>query len=94
MISKHQQTRLTYEQLDLESNAVARGLQKLGVKKGDRVAVSLGNNIEFATVGGAVYNMYTRVLTPAAYICAFQTRCYPCTLISLPRLIVRQIQQR
>ena len=33
-----------------DSNKLAKGLQNLGVKKGDRVAVSLGNNIEFATV--------------------------------------------
>lgn len=51
VISHHQQTILTYDALDRDSNALARGLQKLGVKKGDRVAVSLGNNVEFATVG-------------------------------------------
>ncbi|KAK5015085.1 hypothetical protein LTR60_003043, partial [Cryomyces antarcticus] len=50
VISRHQQSILTYEKLDLDSNRIARGLAKLGVKKGDRVAVSLGNNIEFATV--------------------------------------------
>jgi acyl-CoA synthetase (AMP-forming)/AMP-acid ligase II len=44
---------LTYDALDRDSNKLARGLQNLGVKKGDRVAVSLGNNIEFATVGYA-----------------------------------------
>lgn len=51
VISRHQQKRLTYEALDRDSNALARGLANRGVKKGDRVAVSLGNNIEFATVG-------------------------------------------
>lgn len=50
VISHHQRTILTYEALDRDSNALARGLQKRGVKKGDRVAVSLGNNVEFATV--------------------------------------------
>ena len=50
MISAHQQKTLTYDALDRDSNALARGLAKLGVKKGDRVAVSLGNNVEFATV--------------------------------------------
>lgn len=51
VISHHQRTILTYEALDRDSNALARGLQKKGVNKGDRVAVSLGNNVEFATVG-------------------------------------------
>jgi non-ribosomal peptide synthetase component E (peptide arylation enzyme) len=37
--------------LDAKSNALARGLRELGVQKGKRVAVSLGNNIEFAVVG-------------------------------------------
>jgi non-ribosomal peptide synthetase component E (peptide arylation enzyme) len=50
VISHHQRRILTYEALDRDSNALARGLQKRGVNKGDRVAVSLGNNIEFATV--------------------------------------------
>ncbi|KAI4121643.1 MAG: hypothetical protein LQ338_006250 [Usnochroma carphineum] len=40
VISRHQRTRLTYNGLDLRSNALARGLQDLGVKKGDRVAGS------------------------------------------------------
>jgi non-ribosomal peptide synthetase component E (peptide arylation enzyme) len=50
VISHHQRTILTYDALDRDSNKLARGLQKLGVKKGERVAVSLGNNVEFATV--------------------------------------------
>ncbi|KAI4112871.1 MAG: hypothetical protein LQ345_006049, partial [Seirophora villosa] len=40
VISRHQQTRLTYDGLDRKSNAVASGLQDLGVKKGDRVAAT------------------------------------------------------
>ena len=50
MISRHQHARLTYADLDEKSSALARGLLERGIKKGDRVAVSLGNNIEFATV--------------------------------------------
>ena len=50
VISHHQRTRLSYHALDRDSNALAHGLANLGVKKGDRVAVSLGNNIEYATV--------------------------------------------
>ncbi|KAI9861111.1 MAG: hypothetical protein M1813_005540 [Trichoglossum hirsutum] len=48
VVSRHQNERLSYEALDRKSNSLARGLVKLGVKKGDRVAVSLGNNIEYA----------------------------------------------
>jgi acyl-coenzyme A synthetase/AMP-(fatty) acid ligase len=50
VISRHQNRILTYGQLDRDSNALARGLSKKGVKKGDRCAVMLGNNVEFATV--------------------------------------------
>ncbi|KAL8947989.1 MAG: hypothetical protein Q9222_005784 [Ikaeria aurantiellina] len=49
--------RLTYDALDGQSNALARGLQKAGVKKGDRVAVSLGNNVEYATVTYAAFKL-------------------------------------
>ncbi|ORY17264.1 acyl-CoA synthetase/AMP-acid ligase-like protein II [Clohesyomyces aquaticus] len=57
VISHHQRTRLTYDALDRESNALARGLARLGVKKGERVAVSLGNNLEFATTTYALYKL-------------------------------------
>jgi acyl-coenzyme A synthetase/AMP-(fatty) acid ligase len=50
IISRHQNQILTYDQLDQKSNALARGLSNNGVKKGDRCAVMLGNNVEFATV--------------------------------------------
>ncbi|SMQ49135.1 unnamed protein product [Zymoseptoria tritici ST99CH_3D7] len=57
VISRHQQTQLTYEELDQKSNALARGLQDIGVKKGDRVSVSLGNNIEFAVATYAIFKL-------------------------------------
>ncbi|EXJ62886.1 hypothetical protein A1O7_03328 [Cladophialophora yegresii CBS 114405] len=57
VISRHQNKRLTYHQLDLDSNVVARGLQSLGVEKGDRVCVSLGNNLEFATITYALFKL-------------------------------------
>lgn len=41
---------MTYELLDIKSNILARGLESIGVKKGDRVAVMLGNGLEYATV--------------------------------------------
>ena len=50
VISRHQGARLTYGALDNKSRAFAQGLLALGVKKGDRVAVMLGNNIEYAIV--------------------------------------------
>lgn len=43
---------MTYGALDKKSRAFAQGLLALGVKKGDRVAVMLGNNIEYAIVCG------------------------------------------
>ncbi|KAI9672779.1 MAG: hypothetical protein M1831_000214 [Alyxoria varia] len=57
VISHHQSTILTFEALNLKSDALARGLEKLGVSKGDRVAVSLGNNIEYATTTYALFKI-------------------------------------
>ncbi len=57
VISRHQQKRLTYQELDLDSNVLAKGLQSLGVGKGDRVCVQLGNNLEFATVTYALFKL-------------------------------------
>ncbi|KAL5388039.1 hypothetical protein PMIN06_010301 [Paraphaeosphaeria minitans] len=57
VISHHQRTVLTYDQLDRDSDALARGLAKQGVKKGDRVAVSLGNNLENATATYAIFKL-------------------------------------
>ena len=52
VVSRHQRTCLTYHDLDKKSENLARGLLQRGVKKGDRVAVSLGNNVEYAVVRG------------------------------------------
>ncbi|MCJ1465538.1 hypothetical protein MMC07_004156 [Pseudocyphellaria aurata] len=57
VISRHQQTRLTYDALDRKSNALARGLTSVGVKKGDRVAISLGNNIENAIATYGIFKL-------------------------------------
>ena len=57
VISRSQKERLTYRGLDERSNALARGLRSQGVVKGDRVAVSLGNNWEFAVVTYAVWKL-------------------------------------
>lgn len=57
VISRHQRATLTYESLNRKSNALARGLMDIGVKTGDRVAVSLGNNTEFATTTYALFKL-------------------------------------
>lgn len=57
VITRHQRAELSYDQLDQKSNALARGLQSIGVKKGDRVSVSLGNNIEFAIATYAIFKL-------------------------------------
>lgn len=57
VISRHQQGIYTYDDLDQKSNALARGLLSTGVKKGDRVAVSLGNNLEFAATTYACFKL-------------------------------------
>lgn len=57
VVSRHQNAILTYSALDEQSNSISRGLQSLGVKKGDRVAVSLGNNLEFASLTYACFKL-------------------------------------
>jgi non-ribosomal peptide synthetase component E (peptide arylation enzyme) len=75
VISHHQRTILTYDALDRGSNKLARGLHNIGVKKGDRVAVSLGNNVEFATVWSFAIAADGRGLTVGeAHIRAVQAR--------------------
>ena len=51
------ETVLSYEKLDLASNALAHSLRALGVRKGDRVAVSLGNCAEFAALTYAIFKL-------------------------------------
>ncbi|KAK3719969.1 hypothetical protein LTR37_004092 [Vermiconidia calcicola] len=55
--ARHQRAQVTYDDLDKKSNALARGLQGIGVKKGDRVAVSLGNSMEFAIATYALFKL-------------------------------------
>ncbi|KAF2482704.1 hypothetical protein BDY17DRAFT_299029 [Neohortaea acidophila] len=57
VITRHQRLQTTYDELDKKSNALARGLQGIGVKKGDRVSVSLGNNMEFAIATYALFKL-------------------------------------
>jgi acyl-CoA synthetase (AMP-forming)/AMP-acid ligase II len=51
------ETTLTYHALDLASNRLASSLSSLGVRKGDRVAVSLGNSAEFAALTYALFKL-------------------------------------
>lgn len=51
------ETTLTFAGLDSASNALAHSLRSLGVKKGDRVAVSLGNTVEHATLTYAIFKL-------------------------------------
>ncbi|KAK8074500.1 Acyl-CoA synthetase member 2 mitochondrial [Apiospora hydei] len=48
---------LTYEGLDVLSNRLAHALRSTGVRKGDRVAVSLGNVAENAALTYAVFKL-------------------------------------
>ncbi|UNI13770.1 hypothetical protein JDV02_000481 [Purpureocillium takamizusanense] len=70
-----EETVLTYRGLDLLSNRLAASLAALGVRKGDRVAVSLGNGPEFAALSYAAFKLGA-VLVPlnpsfnAAQVCA------------------------
>lgn len=51
------ETTLTYYDLDILSNRLAASLASLGVKKGDRVAVSLGNGTPFAALTYALFKL-------------------------------------
>ncbi|KAM3552327.1 hypothetical protein MY1884_007265 [Beauveria asiatica] len=51
------ETALSYYELDLLSNRLASSLTSLGVTKGDRVAISLGNGPEFAALTYALFKL-------------------------------------
>ncbi|KAJ5992730.1 AMP-binding enzyme [Penicillium sp. IBT 35674x] len=57
VISKHQNDRITYASLDTQSNALARGLESVGINKGDRVGVMLGNSMEYAVITYALFKL-------------------------------------
>ncbi|KAJ9630289.1 hypothetical protein H2204_008507 [Knufia peltigerae] len=62
--SHHQQKSLTYSQANDRSDDLARGLAAQGVKKGDRVAIMAGNEIEYIEV----FLACTKLGTPCALI--------------------------
>ena len=47
LISCHQETRYTYEELNEKSNRIALGLHKLGLRKGDRIGIWSPNCVEW-----------------------------------------------
>ncbi|PIG84309.1 AMP-binding enzyme [Aspergillus arachidicola] len=57
VICKHQNDRVTYAGLDAKSNALARGLESVGVRTGDRVGVMLGNSMEFSIATYALFKL-------------------------------------
>jgi acyl-CoA synthetase (AMP-forming)/AMP-acid ligase II len=50
VISQHQNESYSYSELQLRSTRLAVGLRSLGVRKGDRVGVLLGNRAEYVDV--------------------------------------------
>ncbi|KAI1091394.1 acetyl-CoA synthetase-like protein [Rostrohypoxylon terebratum] len=48
---------LTYEALDNQSNILAHSLRSLGVKKGDRIGISLGNVAEHVVANYAIFKL-------------------------------------
>jgi acyl-CoA synthetase (AMP-forming)/AMP-acid ligase II len=70
--------RLTFRELDAQSDRLASGLLARGLRPGDRVALYLGNRLEFVTLflgvakaGGVVVPVTTRLLgAELAYIAA------------------------
>lgn len=67
MISRSQNERLSYRELDERSNVLARGLRERGVRKGDRVAVSLGNNWEFAVITYSLFKLGAILVCTSLY---------------------------
>ncbi|KAH8594055.1 putative AMP-binding enzyme [Bisporella sp. PMI_857] len=57
VISRAQQERLSFAELDARSTRLAWGLRGRGVGKGERVGVMLGNNWEFAVVTYSLFKL-------------------------------------
>ena len=80
------ESRLSYAQLDEESNRVANALMDIGVSKGDRVAMLLPNNLEFVTI-------YFGIVKIGAIAVPLDTKYKPTELTALfadcqPKLLV------
>jgi long-subunit acyl-CoA synthetase (AMP-forming) len=61
LISQHQNEVITYSQLHRYSDDLAAGMIALGIKKGDRVAVLLGNRSEYVHVRRSHYSLLLSV---------------------------------
>lgn len=87
--SHHQRKSLTYAQTNERSDNLARGLVSLGVKKGDRVAIVMGNEIEYVETFFACVKLGTPI-TLANYAYSEQelhsvlSSCGASTLIMVP----------
>lgn len=81
VICKQQNDRATYSSLDARSNALARGLESVGVQTGDRVGVMLGNSMEHAVVCCQPVKVFLRYLvitkSLAGNLCTLQAGCDP-----------------
>ena len=76
LISHHQNEALTYEDLHRRSNDLAAALVGLGVVKGDRVAVMLGNRSEYVDVSSAKRHFRRRLLNMTAdLLCLCKAWC-------------------
>lgn len=61
VISQHQNEIITYSQLHKYSDNLAAGMIDLGIKRGDRVAVLLGNRSEYVHVRRSHYSLHLDV---------------------------------
>lgn len=61
VISQHQNEIITYSQLHKYSDDLAAGMIALSIKKGDRVAVLLGNRSEYVYVRRSHYSLLLSV---------------------------------
>ncbi|KAH8880516.1 acetyl-CoA synthetase-like protein [Thozetella sp. PMI_491] len=71
VVSQHQDESITYRELDRRSEQLAAGLHGLGVRRGDRVGVLLGNRSEYAVIMfacsklGAYFTLFNYAYTPS-----------------------------
>ncbi|KAM0265117.1 hypothetical protein ACHAQJ_000269 [Trichoderma viride] len=88
--SDHQQKSLTYAEADTRSDDLARGLASLGAKQGDRIAILMGNEIEYIETFFACTKLGAPV-TLANYAYSEQelhsvlSSCGVSTLVMVPR---------
>ncbi|KAI0425427.1 hypothetical protein F5Y09DRAFT_334973 [Xylaria sp. FL1042] len=69
--SDHQKRSLTYAQANNRSDQLAKGLASPGAKKGDRVAILMGNDVEYVEVFFCLHK--TRSANYASQLCIYGT---------------------